>query len=183
MGDGEALFKVAKDPQRPFIVEVPNGSAQAIGTVFNVHRGPDEATVTVLEGTVRVTPPSWQSAEGAAVRAGAQVSLLPNGRLGEVTQVNPQDAIGWHSGRLVFRNRTLKSIVADLNRYSSKPVMLAAADAAEKRLTATVKLSEVEEWLRILGPAAGVRLVENERGLMLVPDVTPAQRSGRASEN
>jgi ferric-dicitrate binding protein FerR (iron transport regulator) len=73
----------------------------------------------------------------------------------------------------VFRNRTLKSIVADLNRYSGKPVMLAAADAAEKRLTATVKLSEVEEWLRVLGPAAGVQLVENEHGLMLVPDTAP----------
>jgi transmembrane sensor len=176
MGDGEALFKVAKDSQRPFIVEVPNGSAQAVGTMFNVHRGPDDATVTVLEGTVRVMPPIWQSAEGAAVRAGAQVSLSSDGRLGAVTQVDPQDAMGWHSGRLVFRNRTLRSIVADLNRYSSKPVMLAAADAAEKHLTATVKLSEMEEWLRILGPAVGVDLVENEHGLMLVPAVAPAQK-------
>jgi transmembrane sensor len=168
MSDGEALFFVAKDAQRPFIVDVPNGSAQALGTTFNVHRGPDEAMVTVLEGVVEVKPPNWRDGSAAMLKAGTQVALTYDGRVGSVRRANPQEIVSWQSGRIIFIDRTLRSVVADLNRYSSKPVTLAANHAAELRISGNIDLHHIDSWLRGLQPAFGLELVENEHGLVLL---------------
>jgi Fe2+-dicitrate sensor, membrane component len=53
--DGQALFTVAKDPGRPFIVKGGMGSVQAVGTNFDVHRTPRGAIVTVVSGKVIIT--------------------------------------------------------------------------------------------------------------------------------
>lgn len=168
MSDGEALFFVAKDAQRPFIVDVPNGSARAIGTTFNVHRGPDESTISVLEGVVEVKPPSWRNGAPANLQAGTQVAVSSDGVLGSVRKANPQEVASWQSGRMIFIDRTLRSVIADLNRYSSKPVTLAASDAADIRISGNIDLHHIDSWLRGLEPAFALEVVENEHGLVLV---------------
>lgn len=55
LGRGEALFDVARDPSRPFVVHTGRGTATALGTSFNVHREGDGATVTVVHGQVSVS--------------------------------------------------------------------------------------------------------------------------------
>jgi transmembrane sensor len=177
MSDGEALFLVAKDTLRPFIVDVPNGSARALGTTFNVHRGPDESTIAVIEGLVQVSPPAWRSGASTNLSAGAQVALSTDGLVGRIKAVNPQEIGSWQSGRLIFVDRTIRAVIADLNRYSSTPVTLAVIDAADVRISGNIQLDHIEEWLRALGPAFGIDLVRNEHGMMLV------SRSGtRASQ-
>jgi transmembrane sensor len=54
---GEALFGVAKDPTRPFVVATSNTRVRAVGTQFDVHRRTSGTTVTVLEGRVVVYSP------------------------------------------------------------------------------------------------------------------------------
>src|SRR5690606_20213445 len=56
---GEAYFTVAKNPDRPFVVEANGVAVHAVGTAFNVRLPTDEAAVEVLvtEGIVHVTPP------------------------------------------------------------------------------------------------------------------------------
>ncbi len=51
---GEALFGVAKDPARPFVVTTNNARVRAVGTQFDVHKRTSGTTVTVLEGRVVV---------------------------------------------------------------------------------------------------------------------------------
>ena len=57
---GEALFEVAKDAKRPFVVEAGGSEVTALGTVFSVRVTSDVAhqtevlAVTLVEGQVRV---------------------------------------------------------------------------------------------------------------------------------
>jgi len=59
--DGQALFYVAKDASRPFIVTSDEAHVRAVGTQFDVYRKSSGTTaVTVIEGRVAVlagTPP------------------------------------------------------------------------------------------------------------------------------
>jgi transmembrane sensor len=55
---GEALFGVAKDPARPFVVTTNSARVRAVGTQFDVHKRTSGTTVTVLEGRVVVYRPS-----------------------------------------------------------------------------------------------------------------------------
>ena len=51
---GQAFFEVAKDSQRPFVVEVRNRRFVAVGTAFDVRVDGDQVRVVMVEGTVRV---------------------------------------------------------------------------------------------------------------------------------
>jgi transmembrane sensor len=68
LASGEALFAVAKDFTRPFIVETPSGAVQVTGTTFNVRHdtGAIALQVTVVEGSVQVRPsiPAGDQASG-----------------------------------------------------------------------------------------------------------------------
>jgi transmembrane sensor len=61
--DGQALFQVAKDASRPFLVKSGEATVRAVGTQFDVYRKDDHTTVTVLEGRVAVYAPELR--EGA----------------------------------------------------------------------------------------------------------------------
>ena len=54
--EGQALFRVAKDHTRPFIVHSDATLVRAVGTQFDVYRKASGTTVTVVEGRVAVLP-------------------------------------------------------------------------------------------------------------------------------
>jgi transmembrane sensor len=58
--DGQALFHVAKNSARPFVVYSASTRVRAVGTQFDVYRKPSATTVTVVEGTVAVLPDRLQ---------------------------------------------------------------------------------------------------------------------------
>jgi transmembrane sensor len=66
---GEALFTVAKNPERPFRVYAGSGLIEAVGTAFSVHLRDTQVDVAVTEGRV-----SLASINPARVRAAQQVS-------------------------------------------------------------------------------------------------------------
>lgn len=55
---GQALFKVAKNAARPFVVKSEVARVRAVGTQFDVNRHGSGTTITVLEGRVAVLPAS-----------------------------------------------------------------------------------------------------------------------------
>ncbi|MEJ0037812.1 MAG: FecR domain-containing protein [Gammaproteobacteria bacterium] len=71
--EGQALFRVAKDASRPFIVHSADTQVRAVGTQFDVYRKKDVTVVTVIEGRVTVASASASaSAAAAAATATAQ---------------------------------------------------------------------------------------------------------------
>jgi transmembrane sensor len=67
---GRALFHVARNANRPFLVQAHETTVRAVGTAFAVEQGTDAVVVTVAEGKVAVLPAG--APEGAkAVAAGA----------------------------------------------------------------------------------------------------------------
>lgn len=76
---GEAMFEVAKDPARPFIVDAKLARVQATGTQFAVERRSGQVRVTVREGSVAVKGDSLRDAGGKeasiALVRGEQVAV------------------------------------------------------------------------------------------------------------
>jgi transmembrane sensor len=64
------LFRVAKNPARPFVVDSNGTRVRAVGTQFDVYRKAASTTVTVLEGRVAVlaTPDVAPSASDRSSR-------------------------------------------------------------------------------------------------------------------
>jgi transmembrane sensor len=146
---GEGYFEVAKNKDKPFIVESSGNTIKVLGTHFNVNSYADEKafTTTLLEGSV-------QLASGSMVRTlkpGQQARITEN-KL-EVVEVNAGDASAWKDGEFVFRNTPVHAVASQLARWYD--LELEFRDPVEKHLNATIKrdvpLSKVLHYLEETG--------------------------------
>lgn len=128
---GEAHFLVAKNPARPFVVEVGGVAVQAVGTAFNIRVQPDRVEVLVTEGRVQVDRSGSDSAVAGAVPpaildAGQRVVVArsPDAAPAPVvveTMTPPaiDEALAWQAARLVFDATPLEEVVARVNHYTA----------------------------------------------------------------
>jgi transmembrane sensor len=119
---GEALFEVAKDASRPFIVDAELAVVRATGTRFGVSRRDLEVIVTVEEGTVLVTA-SRGGSSAVALAAGQQATV---GGVWPpvVRQVNAPRALAWSNRHLVFEDETVAEAAEEFNRRNRVQIIV-----------------------------------------------------------
>lgn len=159
---GEAFFRVAKDPARPFVVKVGATTVAAVGTAFNVRRAGERVVVGVAEGTVKVDVQAHQQrtvVRTARLTVGQQLSIDGADGSASIQVVDASGVAAWREGLRQYRNEPLRSVVADLTRYSTRDIVIANPQVAELRITGTVFASDVDSWLKSLETALPVRVV------------------------
>jgi len=135
---GEALFDVAKDKARPFVVSAGGMQVRAVGTSFTVKLVPNEPVqVLVREGVVEVKRPDVPTAPPVRVSAGSQAVASDNTPIvaASVTPSEVDKALAWRIGRIVFEGETLRTAAADFARYSDTRIVI--DDAAVANMTIT----------------------------------------------
>lgn len=112
--EGEAFFKIAKNAEKPFIVQLPNSEVKVLGTEFNVRAYPKESTTTieVEEGSVAFTAIKTQ--ETKTLKANDKIIL--NNKDATLSILKPLDwkDTAWKAKRLSFDNQPLSEIFAYL---------------------------------------------------------------------
>jgi transmembrane sensor len=164
--DGEAFYSVSKDPSRPFIVRAGPVTVTAVGTAFTVRRAGESVSVIVTDGTVDV------AAENVAVRAAAgQRVRYDHGELSQPVEVASTDvATSWREGRLQFVDEPLRLVIASVNRYSEREVLISDPSVEELRFTGTVFQNGVDTWLQGVASVFPVRIVPiDKRRVMIEP--------------
>ncbi len=164
--EGEAWFKVAPNPARPFIVEAAGGSVRALGTAFDVQVLDDGANVTVTEHRVRISHAGQQAEaeEGQALHYGAQ-------GLSALRRVDPDQQLAWRERRLVFRDEPLAQVLQRLQPYSPAHLLLTDSRLADLRVTAAVPARETDTVLQSLQVILPVRVTRVGPWLTLIRPV------------
>ncbi len=143
---GQIYLKVAKDHQRPFVVETANRRIVAVGTAFDVRVEGSQVRVAMVEGTVRVedrrgsgdTSDGRHSVPFPAVTLTAGQELVADAGVADRVKVSdPDSATNWLRGQVVFDNARLADAVAEINRYSNTKVELSDPEIAQLRLSGT----------------------------------------------
>jgi transmembrane sensor len=148
---GEALFKVARDPARPFRVHAGSATIQALGTQFNVYRRIEGTTISVIEGAVRVSGDAVK-AEKKELSAGQETRVSTDGEIAGLTTTDMAEVTAWRERRLIFRDDTLADIAAEFNRYNERPrFRVEGADTAALRFTGVFDAEAPESFVRVLG--------------------------------
>jgi transmembrane sensor len=148
LSSGEAYFKVRHDKARPFVVQAGEVSVTAIGTAFDVRREHERVTITVEEGTVEVSsrasgkrPVTWRA------EAGYQLIYSTRDRTASLASVDPANELAWRDGELAYVREPLGSVVENLNRYSSRRIVIEDPEIAALPFTGTAFASSVDDWL------------------------------------
>jgi transmembrane sensor len=168
---GEALFTVAKDPGRPFVVDGELARVRALGTEFNVHRQPEQMRVTVIEGRVSVEQDSARRtpvASGEVAMFDPLPVVLAAGDQAQVgvrepirkTAANTEKALAWRERRLIFENQPLSDVVAEFNRYNRRQLVIEHAELSQTRISAVFDADQPEALVRFLTQNTPIQVIE-----------------------
>lgn len=128
---GEAFFEVAKNKEKPFIVEAGNVKIEALGTQFNVNAYSNEPflSATLVEGSILVTSGSHEN----ILKPGQQAQITAEQF--NVVNVEAMDVIAWKNNLFKFSNAPIDVIMRQVERwydaqvvYENKPSDLFNAD-------------------------------------------------------
>jgi transmembrane sensor len=129
--NGRALFEVAHDARRPFVVAAGESRTTALGTRFQVQREGRQVLVTLTEGSIAVASDAEQSHWREKLIPGEQISLTSDGRVQSKRVIDPQAVTSWSRGRLVFRGTPLGEALQEVNRYGTRKVRLGDPELAD----------------------------------------------------
>lgn len=172
---GEAFFKVSHDLAHPFVVRAGTGQIRVTGTQFNVWKYDDQVRVMLLEGSVKIT--SDASHSGLSLTPGMQASYNLGDAQPQLQAFSPHDpALAWRTGKLILDNLPLVDALPLINRYLSKPVMLADTGTGNIRIGGIYDIHEVTHLVSSLPKVLPVYLTQNQDGntvLNSIPRKTP----------
>lgn len=154
--EGEAYFEVAKNPTKPFIVEVDGMEVKVYGTKFNVNtRRSDRMQTTLVEGSVSVKP------DGKP-----EVMLEPNQQAvfnklsGQVAiqEVDVMPYVSWHLGNYFFENKSVGEILDELSLWYDIKVFFMNDEVRGERFSGYLpRYGEIEKLLGLIEKTSHVR--------------------------
>ena len=145
---GEAMFSVAHDSDRPFVVQAGPGQVTVTGTRFDVRLEGDQTQVVVESGHVQV-----QGADANTqvnLTAGLGTYVTAQGQVAAAYAVNAQALTAWRKGQLVFDDATLQEVAAQVSRYRQKPLRVSNPALAQLRLSSVFKVDDTDALLSAL---------------------------------
>ena len=168
---GEALFEIAKDTSRPFVVQVADANVTATGTTFLVRAPPQETDeafdVTLVEGQVIVRR-AHSAAHGGVdeqvvMAPGERLRMhLPgtNGRQGPGSRLdrpNIEHLTAWQRGEVVLDDVPISDAAAEMNRYSTLPVTLVNMESiGTLRISGVMRAGDSEAFAHAVASLHGL---------------------------
>jgi transmembrane sensor len=161
---GEAHFAVARNPERPFVVEAGGVTVRAVGTAFNVQLSSAAVEVVVAEGRVAVDRETEALSKPKAAMVDArQRVVVPLRETAPVTApVTLSEAelaarLVWQPQMLDFSDVPLATVVAELNRRNPVQLIPESAALRELRVNASIRSDNVEGFVRLLESSFDLR--------------------------
>ena len=172
---GQALFEVAKHLPTPFQVYAAGRRITAVGTTFNVRVDGQRLRVALIEGKLRVavaTPTVLEPAQLGQITMspGESLDTAPNRpaavRVSDVTRT-----ASWREGVAVFADERLTDVVAEMNRYTSNPIVIAEPAIGELRISGVFKTGDPERFATALGTVFPIAVDRSSNGDVVLRSV------------
>lgn len=161
---GEVLFDIAHDVERPFDVHAGRVVVRAVGTQFDIDRRVTRTAVTVVEGRVAVIAADSYTGNLPVLSAGDRVVLHDTSRGTLEHDVNLSEVTAWTQHQLVFRHRPLGEIAGEFNRYNVGRIEIRTPSLREQELTGTFSSNDAASFVAVLAGIPGVQVVDDGAG-------------------
>jgi transmembrane sensor len=170
---GEALFEVAKDPGRPFVVGAGEHQVRALGTVFTVRRLPSALNglaVTLLEGKVEVSTVQQTSDSPSPVvlQPGQRLELTGARATPRLDRPPVDYATAWTRQEVALDDVSLPEAIAEMNRYGRRQILLQQDPRlASLRVSGVYRAGDNEGFAQAVAALHGLTMKRDEGRLLL----------------
>lgn len=191
---GEALFNVAKRSDWPFVVVAGDRQVQALGTSFVVRKEAERLAVTLVEGSVVVSPvlpahtepvlPTTgssatveQPSDTAALhvrKSAGEFKLAAGQRLtfdaGSATTLDTpsiEKTTAWRRGQVILDDTPLQAAVIEMNRYNETKLVVADPDAAALTINGLFQAGDSRHFANAVAQSYGLVVLERDDEIVL----------------
>lgn len=170
---GEAFFMVAKNPARPFVVNVRGSEVRALGTAFNVALKGADVQVAVTQGVVDVQAEHADGARQQLVKMlpgeGVRYRAANPGDNSGVIPVDLEKVTAWQTQRIYFDNERLEDAIAEYNRYTTRKMVLVGDALADARISGVFNTGDADALAFALEQSFGARINKNDQRVLILP--------------
>jgi transmembrane sensor len=165
---GEAWFKVAKNPRRPFVVDVDGVHVRATGTAFSVRRKRDAILIVVTEGKVV----AWRDMDPdrripISVGNEAEIAISSPVAAPHVAPVANDDPLAWRQGGLALNEMTVFAAVEEFNRYNRRQLRVANPAVGRHAVTGYFQIDRPEQFAEAVSAITGARISNNSNEIVI----------------
>ena len=167
---GRAYFDVAHDPSRPFIARAAGHEVIALGTAFEIDHASAALAVLLVEGKVAVR----SARDEAFLRPGDRLVIRGNAT---ASRDRPDLArlTAWQRGQLIFDGDRLVDAVAQMNRYSSRPMAVADPLLRDRQLSGAFSTGDPGAFARSVGLLLDVPVAITSDRISIGQETAPAR--------
>lgn len=148
--EGKALFSVAKNKNKPFIVKAGNTSIEVLGTKFEVIKVDDNTKINVLEGLVRVDYVDQNTGNKRSIiqlQKEESMLLSKKGKVLNYSKINSDTIANWKNDIIQFKETSLKDAVVMFSRYSDQKIQFDNYDIQNLKISGKFNTSQYESFL------------------------------------
>lgn len=168
LDEGEALFEVAKQPQRPFIVTAADRQVRALGTEFVVRRDASHVSVTLVGGQVAVSGAEEQDESALNLTPGERLTFSGTKHAPKRDRPEVDKLLAWQTGKVAIDNLPLADAVAEMNRYSSTPLVLEQSQPRELLVSGVFIAGQSRSFARAISESYDLDVVDRGNSIVLV---------------
>ncbi len=163
---GDAFFEVARNEQKPFIIETPQVTVKVLGTSFYVDAREEihEIEVFVTSGKVMMISPAGRQIELTKGEKG--IFNKENNALKEEASED-ENFLAWKTGSIRFDNTSLANVAKVLNRTYNVHITLQNRFLENCLLTATFEDLPLDDVLQIIGETLDLKVNKTANSIIL----------------
>lgn len=159
---GEAYFKVANNPSKPFIVHANGMDIQVLGTTFNVNTYSNNTRTTLVEGKVAA-----KGANNQQIILNPNQQAIFNKETSSLSKTNVDVApyVAWANGKIVFEEATLAEVMQTLGLWYDYDVEFEAESIKKIHFSGEIeRYKDIKTVLGIIEQTGGVQFgIKNRR--------------------
>ncbi|MGY2253434.1 FecR family protein [Pseudomonas reactans] len=159
---GRVFLDVSHDG-RPFVVRAGNTRVKVLGTAFSVSHGSAEDEVTLLRGRVEV----MAGGRHQPLQPDEQLKVI-SGQIQAPLAVDADRLLAWRDGQLRVRNAPLREVLDELMRYQGGRVIWLDDQAAQRPISASFNLKQIDSALDALITTQKLRATSLTRRILIV---------------
>lgn len=172
LDQGEAMFEVAPNPRRPFLVTAGDKVVRAVGTSFIVRKTGGRVVVTLIQGKVQIEEAGRTKALAAAqpptvLAPGERLTVLRD-EAALIDRPSIEAATAWRRGQAVFADTPLSTAAAELNRYGGPHVAIGDPRLASLRVSGVFATNDTAEFAKAISTLHGLKVEQVEGELRIV---------------
>ncbi|MFA6789607.1 MAG: FecR domain-containing protein [Arcobacteraceae bacterium] len=158
--EGRAVFYVAKDKEKPFIIKTKNAKIEVVGTAFEVSNIKEKLSVKVKEGVVKV----FLDKKTVLLKQGEQI-ISNETDIVNLGETELETIASWEKGFLTFNKTSLKDTLDEFSRYMDIQAEYQSEDVQNTAITGKFSINDFDKFLAALPKIYAIK-VENKQEIL-----------------